>query len=141
MADEKNEKDLNEKVAALRARKAQREKAAEVLSTVAELQRLELEERFEAELGPLGSAYVIVDVSDLGEGFVVLKLGEGVLWNTFKSSKMNVVDTEAFVLPNVVHPSRDEYRALAARRGFVPERCAGELATLYGVKLKADGGK
>ncbi len=131
-----------DKLAELRARKAAKEAKLEEERNAAEVLRLELEERFEAETGgPIDRTFTIVDVSDLGEGFVVMRLGDDVIWNTFKASKMNVVDTDAFVVPCVLYPSKDEYRKLAKRRAFVPERCAGALASLYGVKIKADQGK
>jgi hypothetical protein len=130
-----------EKLARARADQARRaeERAAE--KEAAELEHFDLVSRFEKELGVLDRAFTIVDLSELGEGFVVLKLGEGVLWKTFVASKMDVVDTEAFVLPNVVHPSQDTYRDIARRRGFVATRCANALAELYGVKRKEDAGK
>jgi hypothetical protein len=126
------------RLAELRNRKAAREQKIEAEKQAAELARLELEEKYEKELGPLGREFAIVDCSDQGDGFVVMKRGEDVLWNAFKASKMGVVDTEAFVLPCVVSPSTDDYRKLVKRRPFVADRCAGELATLFGVKLKAD---
>jgi hypothetical protein len=133
---------LEERVAELQKRKALREAAAEIERTAAKVERLELEEKFEKETGgALDRAFVIVDVSDLGEGFVVLKLGTDVEWNTFKASKMNVVDLDVFLTPNVLHPSLDQFRMLAKRRAFVPERCASALASLYGVKSAVDAGK
>jgi hypothetical protein len=142
MADGTDVLDTKTKVAELRKRKAERDAAAAIEKEAAEIEALELEERFEKELaGRKDRDFVIVDVSDLGEGFVVLKLGEDVLWNTFKASKMNAVDTDCFVYPCVVHPTKDAYRLLAKRRAFVPERCAGALATLYGVKLKDESAK
>lgn len=135
-------KSTAEKLAELQKRKAEREKAEADKRTAAEVEALELEERFTEKLGgDIGKAFTIVDVSDLGEGFVVLKLGADVEWNTFKSSKMNVVDLDTFLAPNVVHPTLDAFRQLAKRRAFVPERCATALATLYGCKVAADAGK
>lgn len=123
--------------AAASARAAKREAEREA----AELERLELEAKYEGEIGPIDRAFVIVDASDLGEGFIVLRLGEGVLWKTFSTSKMDVVDVETFVLPNVVHPSRETYREIVMRRGFLADRCATSLAKLYGVKRETDAGK
>ncbi|MBA2683809.1 MAG: hypothetical protein H0U66_04905 [Gemmatimonadaceae bacterium] len=100
-----------------------------------------MEDKYEDELGPINRAFVIVDASDLGEGFVVLKLGLDVQWNAFKASKMNVVDTDMFVAPCVVHPTLDAYHALVKRRAFVADRCAGALATLFGVKQGDDAKK
>jgi hypothetical protein len=119
---------IRSKLAAARASKIAREEAAVAEAEAAEVERFELAERFETETGGReGRAFAIVDFSDLGEGFVVLRLGEGVLWKTFSASKMTVVDTDA-------------YRSLAARRGFVADRCAHALATLFGVE-RADARK
>ena len=131
-----------ERLAAARVIKAARDVAIEGERQLAELQGLELEERFTKELGGRrGVAFMIVDASDLGEGHVVIKLGEDVLWNTFKASKMNVVDTDSFVCSCVVHPTVDAYRSIVKRRAFIGDRCASALATLYGVKAETDAGK
>lgn len=131
-----------EKLAELLKRKALRDEARDAAITDAKIERLELEERFAKELGgDVDKAFTIVDVSDLGEGFVVMKLGSDVEFTAFKASKMNVVDTDTFLAPNIVHPSLDAYRTLAKRRGAVPDRCTLALATLYGAKLKDDAGK
>lgn len=133
--------DEADELATLRQNKARREETRAKERQAAELERLRLEERFEQEIGGLGRDFCIVDASDLGEGFVVLKRGESVLWTSFKKSKMNEVDVEGFVLPSVVHPAKDEYRKVVMRRPFVAERCANELGKLYGVKGKEDEGK
>lgn len=132
-----------DELAELQKRKADREAARKVENTAAEIERLTLEEKFEAELGgAVGRTFAMVDVSGLGEGFVVLKLGEAALLNAFMAAKDNdAVTTEAFVLPNVVHPARDEYRKLVMRRPVVAARCAGALVELYGLKAKDDQGK
>lgn len=132
---------IRERLAAARAEAAKREEMRREEADAAELDRLELISRFERELGALGRAFVIVDLSDLGEGHVVLKLGEGSAWKAFTSSKMDAVDTEAFVLPCVVHPAKETYREIAMRRGFVSDRCALALSELFGVKRKDDAGK
>lgn len=132
---------LAEKLAAARADKAKREEAKQAERDAAELERLELEDRFEKELGPMGRAFAIVDASELGEGHIVLKLGEDVLWNAFKASKMNVVDVDTFVMPNVAHPTRDDYRKIVKRRPFIADRCAAALAKLYGADADEKAGK
>lgn len=139
---ETKELTVAERLAASRALKAKRDADAEQEKQLAELEGLELEERFTSELnGKKGRAFMVVDVSDLGEGHIVLRLGEDVLWNTFKASKMNIIDTDAFVCSCVVYPSIDAYRSIVKRRGFVGDRCASALAALYGVKAETDAGK
>ncbi len=128
-----------EKLAKARARQAEREAKAAAEAEAAELERFELVERFERELnGREGREFTIVDVSALGEGFVVVKLGEDVLRKTFAASKMTEADIDAFVVPCVVHPSKEGYRKLVARRGWVADRCVLALSGLFGVKTKED---
>lgn len=125
-----------------RKRKQAKEDERRAAAEAAELERLLLEEKLEKELGgPAGSMFAIVDVSELGEGCIAVKLGEDVHYATYKESKMNVVDTETFVLPNVVHPSKDDYRKIVARRPAIADRCALALAELYGIKLAVTAGK
>ena len=127
--------EIRAKLAAARAAQAARDDAAAAEADAAELELFELVEKFEKELGREGRAFAVVDATDLGEGHIVLRLGEGVLWKTYAASKMNVVDTDAFVLPCVVHPTKEVYREIVMRRGFIADRCANALATLYGVKV------
>lgn len=129
------------KLAVLRALAEEREAARAEARELAELEGLELECRFEKELGPKGQSFAIVDASELGEGFIVVKLGEEVLWKKYKSSKMEPGDTHDFVYPCVAHPSRERYVEIVARRPFLAERSASALATLYGVKLRTEEGK
>jgi hypothetical protein len=133
---------VTERLAAKRAEAAKREVARQADRDAAELAKLDLEERFEKDLnGRRGQAFEIVDVSELGEGHIVVKLGEDVLFNAFKASKMSVVDLDAFVTPSLVYPSVDDYRKAVKRRPFIADRCANALGTLYGLKAEADAGK
>jgi len=128
-----------EKLARYRAEKAKREARAAEEADAAELARFELVERLEKELGGLeGRAFAVVDVTDLGEGLIALKLGDAVLYKAFSESKVTVMDVAAFVSPCVVHPSLDEYKGIAMRRPAIAIRCATALSALYGVKLGDD---
>jgi len=126
-----------------RAREAakKRDEARAAERSDAELEGLELEERLEKTIGKRGQSYEIVDASEYGDGFIAVKLGEDVSFNTFKASKMDVADTDVFVVPNLVHPSVDVYRRIVARRPYLADMAATKLAGLYGFKVKADAGK
>jgi hypothetical protein len=131
-----------EQLAAARVNAAKRDTARKAERDAAELVKLQLEDRFEKDLnGRRGQAFEIVDVSELGEGHIVVKLGEDVLFNAFKASKMDVVDLDSFVTPCVKYPSIDQYRQIVKRRAFIADRCANALGTLYGIKAEADAGK
>ena len=128
-----------DRLAAARARQAARDEKLAAEAEVAELERFDLVERFEKELGGReGSAFAIVNATDLGEGHIVLRLGEGILWKVFSASKVNDVDVDNFVVPCVMHPAKETYREIVARRGAVAARCAAALSGLFGLKMGDD---
>ena len=130
------------RLAEVRAEKQRRAEAEEAERDEQEIQRFELVERFERETnGREGVDFAIVDVNDVREGFVVVKLGEAVLWKAFSNSKMTEVDLDAFTLPCVAYPDKDEYRKMVAKRGAIGIRVATALSGLYGARGKEDQGK
>jgi len=131
----------DQKYADLLKRREEREAARAEKVKALKIERLELEERFEKELGPMGEQFAIVDATHCGEGFVVVKLGESVLHKQFMASKMEESDYHEFVFPTVVHPGKDQFTQMAARRPGLRAECAVALLSLYGVKLKGDAGK
>ena len=133
--------DTKAKLAAARAEKEAREAARVAKLEALELERLELEAKLEKELGPLGERFEIVDASDVGEGFIAVRLGEELLWKRFSSSPMAQADAHDFVTPCVVHPETDRFLAIVGRRPALLDRCASACASLYGLKLKAARGK
>lgn len=130
-----------DRLAELRAKKDAIDAAREIARKAAEIEETELEVRFHDELGPRGSQFEIVNSGDLGEGCLVVRLGEDVLWKRFQSSKMTPEDAAALVRPCIVYPTLPKYDEITARRSFLATRCANALATLYGVKLEANAGK
>ncbi len=134
--------DIKTKLKAAREAKAARLEAKAEADDALELQFLELEEKFEKDLsGPRGSKFEILDLRDLCEGFVVVRLGESVLYKRFKNSKMTDDDARELVLPCVVYPTVDEFKALLLRRDAVLGRVANAAGTLHGLNLKAETGK
>lgn len=130
-----------DKVAEFVKRKAKREEARALEAERLAFERLELEDRLETELGPIGQAYQLVDVTALGEGLIAVRLGEEVLWVRFKGSKMTDSDAFQFVEPCLMHPTKEVFRAIAARRPEVVGRVSNALASLYGLKVAHDEGK
>lgn len=131
-----------EQLARYRDAKAKREELERLEKDANELARFQLVDRLESELhGKEGRDFAIVDLTKYGEGFIAVKLGEAVHWKSYSASKMNEVDTEVFVIPNLVHPSKEEYRKIVMRRPFAADRSATALADLYGVDLQARTGK
>lgn len=133
--------DLAKKKEALLEAKARRESArAEKLEAI-EVLVLELEEKFSEELGDRGVHFEIVDLSDLLEEPIVLKLGEPVSWKKFTASKMGEGDVFDFVSPSVVYPKPDKFTAIVGARPHIGIRCAEALSLLFGVKNKEQAGK
>lgn len=127
-----------EKLAEARKAKEHREAVQRSREEDQELVVLQLEEKLETVCGPRGKQFEIVETL---EGPIAVRLGEGVLHTRFQASKMEETDIHDYVFPNVVHPSREEYLAIVARRPGVALRCASALATLYGAKAGSDAKK
>ncbi len=130
---------VKERLDAARAAKEKKEAAAREASDARELEVLELEAKLEADLGPRGAYFEIVETL---EGPVAVKLGEAVLHTRFQGAK-DITDTvlHDYVFPNVVHPAKEKYLEIVGRRPAIALRCASALATLFGLKANADAGK
>jgi hypothetical protein len=122
--------------------KAKRDQAREQEVKARKLEALELEEKYEAELGPIKKCFDIVETI---EGPIVLRLGEAVLFKTFKSKfhgdkEPSLEDMHAFVYPCVVHPSADKFLERAGRFPALLVACAGALTALFtGTELDTRG--
>lgn len=130
--------------AELLAKKAEREAARALEREAHELELLELEDRLESELGPIGRAFDLVDLSDLGEGMIAVSCkvpGIQARHKAFASSKITDVDVDAFITPCIVHPSIEEFRAILARRPIAGGRVATTLLNLLGSKKTEDAKK
>ena len=129
-------------LAELRAKKQELDEARAKAREVRESEALELEIRFSEELGPKGSQFEIVDSGDLGEGFIVVKLGPEVLLKRFLASKTTTPeDVAQFVRPCVVHPEKETFDEIASRRPALAARACHALMNLYGLKKEDDAGK
>lgn len=132
-------KRLAEKLAAKEKREQKREQEV----NLRKLETLELEERFESELG--GPIKKYFDILETSEGPVVLKLGEAVLFKTFKGklaskSDASLEDMHAFVFPCVVHPSKDRFLEITGRFPGFLVLCMSALLALYqGGELSTQG--
>jgi hypothetical protein len=130
--------DLKDRLAKAREEKAKRDKAIEDARDAAELEVLDLDEKFSKELGPRGIEFEIVTTS---VGPVVLKRGEAVLQNRLSQSKVTDADVVEYVVPCVVHPTREKFLDMIDKRPLIASRCALALATLFGAKANDDASK
>jgi hypothetical protein len=132
---------VSEQLATLReaadALKLRRAAGAQLL----ELEALQLEAKYEAELGPRG---VKVDIVSNAIGSVVVKLGDNVAYKRFLRGDLKdrtEEDAAALVTPYVVHPARTEYLAMAAAHGGVHWQCAFAMLKMYDARGTETAGK
>lgn len=138
MGKEDGVSDIKERLAKARDAKAKKEKAEAEAAEARELEVLELEASLEKEYGPRGTGFEIVETV---EGPIAMKLGEAVLHTRFAGSKVDEPAIHEYVFPCVVHPAKERYAEIVARRPGIGLRCANALATLFGAKANADAGK
>ena len=120
------------KLARLREAKAARDQAVEAQKQAREIELLELEERFERELGQKGRAWGIVEVP---ESPIVLKTPELVTFKRYQAANegdktAGVEEQAMYVAPSVVFPDRAVFAQITAARPGVLVRCAGVLNSL-----------
>lgn len=136
---------LTERLAAAKAKKADRTVARSAEDEARELAILELENRLEDEgKGPRGVNFEIVDGGS--EGPIAVRLGEMVLYKRFTSTmkgdkEPTHEDLAAYVTPCVIHPERGKFLAAIDRRPVLLMRCANALTTLFGAKDEDARGK
>ena len=127
----------------LRTAKAERTKARALERKKFELEWLKLEAKFEAELGPMGQKFELIDCTDIGCGIVAVKRGETVVYKRFVTTKeKDEKAIEEYVLPCIVHPTPAEFQAIINTQA--PEvlgRCATAVHRLFGAKSDDDRGK
>lgn len=132
---------ITEQLATLRAAAEVLKLRREAQAQERELAALQLEAKYEVELGARGVKF---DIVSNALGSVVVKLGDSVAYKRF----LKVPDTErteedaaALVTPYVVHPTRAEYLAMAQSHGGVHWQCALAMLQLYEAKGTQTAGK
>lgn len=125
-------------LAELKAAKAAREQSRAIQVEALQVKALELEEKFEKELGPIGVAFEVVDVSDLLLDPIVVKRGLAVTFKQFSNSKVNEEDVDAYVTASLVHPPIEEYRKTINAHPALGIRCALAVSKLHGTKIEQD---
>jgi hypothetical protein len=136
-----SEKKEKTRIEILREESAARQSLRAKKREAAEEARLELESKFERELGPMGEKFEIIDLTNLGKGLVVIKQGSSVIHKRFENSKKEDEDIEAYVMPCLAYPSADDFRAILNDLPEVLGRCAFACHRLFGAKTREDEGK
>lgn len=109
----------------------------------AQIERIELAEKFEPALAgkDIGTEHAIYDATARAEGFFVVKRREAILFRTFMDSKMGEVERCDFVSTCIVHPDKEAYLAARGRLPGIDIELSNRLAVLYGADLKGVEGK
>lgn len=124
-----------------RGAKAARDEARRLRDGAIELEALELEERFEREIGPRGLAFQLVTTA---LGTVVVRRADHVAYKRFQAvdgAKLSIEDVQALVAPHVVHPTREEYLATTKDHGGIAWACAKAMIEMFEAKRGVDSGK
>lgn len=133
---------LDEKRARVLSAKRAKDAAEETRKLDADIERLDLAERFERELnGPEGQQFAILDMTKRGEGLFVVKLAPSIVWKTYWDSKMTEVDRCDLVSACIVHPTKDAYLAARGRRQGIDAELTKLLGALNGLQIDIDEGK
>jgi len=132
----------------LRKQRQKRDDAREAKRRENEIQELELEAKYEKELGPRGVAWNLIDLTNLDEGFVVVKAGDTKEHKQFTAAvgraKDKPIPDEAFVayvVPALVYPPREAFLAIASKRHEVWARAANAIGDLQGFVQRENSGK
>lgn len=127
-----------ERLAALRAKKAERERVDRDQGDEYELALLELEEHLiEKTKGKRGAEFAIVETLD---GAIGLVLGPAVKYTEWGGSD-DLTKAQAFVEACLDSPGKPEFRKIAMRRPGVVYACAIALRKLYEGEKERDAGK
>jgi hypothetical protein len=127
-----------ERLAALRAKKAEREKAEREQGDEYELALLELEEHLiEKTKGKRGVDFAIVETLD---GPIAVTLGPAVKYTEWGGSD-DLSKAQTFVESCLESPSKPEFRKIAMRRPGVVYASAIALRKLYEGEKERDTGK
>ncbi len=117
--------DLDQQLADAEKAATERAKARSLAVQRRRIEELELEAKFETELGPRGSAFEIVRTV---EGPIVVKLNDVTFFKKFAASAKEEADVFAFVKTAIAHPSADKFSEITGRRG--------ELLGVVGITLR-----
>ena len=136
-----NEKSVDEKIEELEKKQRAREAGREEKAKLHRLEKAELVDKYEEELGPLGVAFALVDCGLIHRGWLVVKNPEKAAYKRYQAivekgvmKERSIDDSEkhAYAMACVVHPAREVALQLFADHSGVSERviaAANYLAT------------
>jgi hypothetical protein len=139
MAEEKVT-DFEEKLRLAREGRAKREDEARQRAEAVELEALELEEKYTAELGPRGVKFDMV-TNDVG--VFVVKLGEFVAHKRFNSKGDEVSEEDVFALvtPSLIYPPAITALPLLRTHAGIAWDLALAMQRMYRARKETRAGK
>lgn len=150
MSDDQKTETVDEKLARLRGKKQGKLDARAEARRLAEVERLELEDRFERELrGAEGTEFMIWpstpdEAVERGVGHVVVKRPDAISFNKYldvAGESCTPADRYDFVAPCVVHPALEEYQRIRQALPGLDLELSNRCAKLGGLRIKIDQGK
>lgn len=109
-----------------------REEAHEAIRRV-ELQRALA--KLVAQHGPVGKALAYYLTSTV---FVVVKKGDGLLWERFLASERKLKDAEDLVRACLVHPAKPDFDRMVSEYAAILMPLANKIGELYGLQRDED---
>lgn len=134
------EETTDEKIARLQKDKDDREKRRDEERKARDAQALELEAKFETELGPRGVKF---DLLTTELGIFVVKLGDFVAHKRFNSKGKDVSEEDVFalIMPSIVHPDPFTAKGILKEHAGIAWDLAVLMQDLYRAKGRAQAGK
>jgi hypothetical protein len=129
---------MAERLAEARAAKAEREAVAQAASEARELLVLDLDAKLSAELGAAGAAFEVLEFRQIDK-VVALKRAASVVVKRFdaaakKKSGQDDADALEYVLPSVVHPTKEVFRSWMGDHPAIVWECAAALRRMEGLR-------
>jgi len=127
---------IEERKRIISEKKAERELKLNQQREIHALEGDELSEQYETEIGPKGQKFDLVDCEN--DGWIVVRRGPAVTYKRFMASaKVDDLDKQhEFVVPNLVHPGKDEFNRITSDRPGLLTASANALIRLFGMGVQ-----
>lgn len=140
-----SEPTIEERLAEARQAKAERDKKLEDVAQRRELLVLDLEAKYDAELGPAGVHFEVLEFKQIDK-VVAVKRAAPIVVKRFddaakKKLGQTVEDAWEYVKPNLLHPSKEEFKAWSEVHASIVWEAAGALRRMEGLRASEVAGK
>lgn len=140
-----SEPTIDERLAEARLAKAEREKKLEEVAKARELLVLDLEAKYDAELGQAGVHFEVLEFKQIDK-VVAVKRAAPIVVKRFddsakKKTGQTVEDAMDYVLPNLLHPTKEEFKGWCSVHASLMWEAAGALRRMEGLRASEVAGK